>query len=150
MEWYLICHFLAGDKVVMSHRNCSNCTTVCCVVWGANGVHATDADIKKWIDNKAEHILQYVPKDGDVYSKDLWIYPTTDEKPSVCPFLASCNGKYSCLIYPKNGEIDLRPEICNTYPGNKKCIQEQMMDTTKANSESFQMNIASFTRKKRR
>ena len=127
MEWCLICHFLAGDEVVMSYRNCNSCTAKCCQVWGAHGVSATDNDIKKWTDNSAKHILKYVPKNVSGYTKNLWIDPITNIKLSICPFLKSCDGKYSCGIYPINGVIDMRPEICNTYPGNKKCIREQMM-----------------------
>ncbi len=127
-------------------RDCVNCVK-CCLAWGAVGV-VTDNDIKKWIDNSADNILQYVPKEGKTYSKEFWINLDTGEKLSVCPFLINCNGKYGCKIYPKDGEIDLRPEICITYPGNKKCLKELMSVSTSTNKDGYELNIACFTRKK--
>lgn len=126
--------------------SCSNCAK-CCRAWGANGVSATDTDIKKWVDNSAHNILQYVLVKNNSYSKDLWVSPETGEKLSACPFLIINDGKSSCEIYPKEGETDLRPEICGIYPGGKLCIKELMGSPTNSNN-GYELNMACFIRKR--
>ena len=122
-----------------SKRDCEGCGAKCCLAWGF-GITITDADIQKLKDNFADDILQYISKNG-------WINPETGEELAFCPFLAIVDGRYSCRIYPKEGEIDLRPEICATYPGDKKCLRELMEDSTNINKDGYRLNMACFTRK---
>jgi len=123
----------------MSKRDCENCGAKCCLTWGAHGISITDADIQKWTDNSADDILRHVSKNG-------WINPETGRKSMACPFLVASDGKYSCKIYPKEGEPDLRPKICATYPGNKKCLNESM-DNPSDCQDGYTLNIACFTRR---
>jgi len=54
-----------------------------------------------------------------------------------CPYLTNDG----CSIYPKDGEIDMRPSICIEYPGDKKCIQ-QTMNEPFVIDEDHQINIS--------
>jgi len=120
-------------------KDCQNCKTSCCIAWGAN-LRATAADLQKWGDNDADHILQHVPKIGD----QLWI-DADGSRAKQCPFLVLKDGTTRCSIYPEPGAIDLRPGICITYPGEKLCIAESMKTVAiKSKSSCHTLDIAVF------
>jgi len=104
MVWYLMLNFLVGELVVMS--NCESCGQ-CCKMWTT--LSASKEDFEKWKDT---YIEDYI-----VCGK-LWFDPETKEKLDICPFLID----NKCSIYPKDNEIDLRPNICIRYPMNKPCL----------------------------
>ena len=58
-----------------------------------------------------------------------------------CPHLTN----EGCAIYPKEGELDMRPVVCAIYPGDKKCLNETM-NTPFIIDEDHQINIAFFVR----
>jgi len=120
----------------MSNRDCANCGALCCIAWGGR-VNVTDSDIEKWNEHDAQHILQYISND-----KRQWLDPTTGERLKTCPFLKN----NSCSIYPKEDEIDLRPNICGGYPGVKKCLNESKNEHTLDVKNEYSLNIACFIR----
>ena len=114
-------------------RECSKCDSKCCIAWGASGLSFTTADIKKWEDNSADHLLEYV------IDNKIWFDPDTKEKLKSCPFLSG-NG---CTIYPKEGEVDLRPTVCISYPWDKKCLN-QILNESIFTDDGYEINIACF------
>jgi len=121
-------------------HNCAKCDALCCIAWGAS-IGAIDSDLEKWDKYDADHISQYVADD-----KRLWMDPKTGERLNICPFLTMINEKHACSIYPKENEPDLRPTICNSYPMNKKCLQELTADTHYS-KDGYELNMACFVQK---
>ena len=126
--------------------NCSTCKTSCCTAWGAS-LKATAADLDKWIDADAGHVLKYLLSDGDGYQDQLW-HDDDGNRLNACPFLVMADGLTSCSIYPKQGEPDMRPGICITYPGNRKCLNESLSTITiKSKASEHSLSIAVFKTK---
>ena len=123
----------------MSNRDCSKCDAKCCIAWAQSGI-VTSGDIKKWEENNAYYIFKYVGENG------VWVDPETDDKLIACPFLSIKDGKYGCSIYPEDGEVDLRPNVCESYPGDKKCLNELVLQPIIV--DGYEFNIAPFIKKK--
>mgnify|MGYP003149741837 CR=1 FL=1 len=91
--------------------NCTQCGK-CCQDLGGELI-ATAADIKMWMDNGREDILDtcfVFEHDGEIRFGDLWFDELTGDELSECPWLEND----ICLIY------DFRPEVCRVYPVDKK------------------------------
>lgn len=125
----------------MFNRGCTDCGAKCCIAWGAD-ISAIDSDIEKWNKNGAHNISQYVSKKD----KSLWIDPNTGARLSTCPFLLNVVGKRTCTIYPQEGELDMRPAICDSYPMGKKCLRELAVDSIYS-TDGYELNMSCFKRR---
>ena len=102
----------------------------CCKTWTI--LTATKEDINKW---KNSDMKDYV------VNGKMWFDPKTKQRLRICPLLID----NKCSIYPKNGEIDMRPNICSRYPMDKPCLNSTMeipMDCGNGNK----LNISFFKR----
>jgi Fe-S-cluster containining protein len=95
--------------------NCSTCKAKCCIAWG-HTLNFTTEDIEKWKDHEySKYIVN-----GEIWFKD-------GKRLARCPFLS--NDSSSCTIYPKEGDIDMRPSICSDYPSENRVCLNDSMDT---------------------